>query len=172
MGRIIMQAKIQGMNEYNENEGKDEVLAQELALIDGVREDTSLNDSYWDAGYTLGQAFSKGRTAGMADSTIRAVHGGDGDDGQETFWGIVNSTIGKNAWGLDRVPYDNYLTYLHEGERVLTASQARAMDQGGSAPNISVTVSGNTFGAGMDETAVAEAIADTAVRKILAGYRG
>ena len=46
------------------------------------------------------------------------------------------------------------------------------MDQGGSAPNISVTVSGNTFGAGMDETAVAEAIADTAVRKILAGYRG
>lgn len=172
MGRIIMQAKIQGMNEYNENEGKDEVLAQELALIDGVREDTSLNDSYWDAGYTLGQAFSKGRAAGMADSTIRAVHGGDGDDGQETFWGIVNSTIGKNAWGLDRVPYDNYLTYLHEGERVLTASQARAMDQGGSAPNISVTVSGNTFGAGMDETAVAEAIADTAVRKILAGYRG
>lgn len=171
MGRIIMQAKIQGMNEYNENEGKDEVLAQELALIDGVREDTSLNDSYWDAGYTLGQAFSKGRAAGMADSTIRAVHGGDGDDGQETFWGIVNSTIGKNAWGLDRVPYDNYLTYLHEGERVLTASQAREMDRGG-LPPINITVSGNTFGAGMDEAAVAEAIADTALRKILAGFQG
>ena len=84
----------------------------------------------------------------------------------------ANSFVGQNAWGLDRVPYDNYLTYRHEGERVLTASQARAMDQGGSAPNVSVTVSGNTFGAGMDETAVAEAIADTAVRKILAGYRG
>ena len=79
--------------------------------------------------------------------------------------------IGKNAWGLDRVPYDNYLTYLHEGERVLTASQAREMDRGGMPP-INITVSGNTFGAGLDEAAVAEAIADTAVRKILAGFQG
>ena len=68
MGRIIMKAKIDGMNQYNANEGKDEVLAQELSLIDSVREDTSLNDSYWDAGYTLGQSFSKGRAAGMMGS--------------------------------------------------------------------------------------------------------
>ena len=78
---------------------------------------------------------------------------------------------GGNAFGLDRVPYDNYLTYLHEGERVLTASQAREMDRGGMPP-INITVSGNTFGAGLDEAAVAEAIADTAVRKILAGFQG
>ena len=29
----------------------------------------------------------------------------------------ANSFVGQNAWGLRRVPYDNYLTYLH-GESV------------------------------------------------------
>ena len=57
------------------------------------------------------------------------------------------------------------------GERVLTASKARELDQG-STPNIIIQVSDNTFGAGMDEAAVAEAIADIAVRKVMAGYRG
>lgn len=189
MGRIIMQAKIQGMNEYNANEGKDEVLAQEIALIDGVREDASLNDSYWNAGYTLGQEFSKGRAAGMSDGETVLDAANDAGEKAESFMGqSVIGTIGSwvgslfgigggdeeaesNAWGLDRVPYDNYLTYLHEGERVLTASQAREMDRGGMPP-INITVSGNTFGAGLDEAAVAEAIADTAVRKILAGFQG
>ena len=68
MGRILMKAKIDGMNEYNANEGKDEELAQELSLIESVRDDTALNNSYWDAGYTLGQEFSKGRAAATTDS--------------------------------------------------------------------------------------------------------
>ena len=68
MGRIIMQAKIDGMNEYNANEGKDEVLAQELALIESVRNNTALNEDYWQTGYVLGQEFSKGRLAGMMDA--------------------------------------------------------------------------------------------------------
>ena len=185
MGRIIMQAKIEGMNEYNANEGKDEVLAQELALIEGVRDDTALNDSYWDAGYTLGQEFSKGRAAGMSEGgTLLDAAESAGNEAEsfmgQSVIGTVASWLGiggkgggadSNAFGLNRVPYDNYLTYLHQGERGLTAAQAREMD-GGSTPNITVNVSRNTFGAGMDETAVAEAIADTAVRKILAGYRG
>lgn len=36
-----------------------------------------------------------------------------------------------HAAGLDRVPYDNYVARLHEGERVLTAEQADAMDARG-----------------------------------------
>ena len=94
----------------------------------------------------------------------------ESEDG-DAFTLFARTGADSNAFGLNRVPYDNYLTYLHQRERVLTAAQAREMD-GGSTPNITVNVSRNTFGAGMDETAVAEAIADTAVRKILAGYRG
>lgn len=163
MGRIIMQAKINGMNEYNANEGKDEVLAQELALIEGVRNDTALNDGYWDAGYTLGQEFSKGRAAGLAQTG--SVFSSDPYLGP----GASSYRPSAHAYGLDRVPYDDYPALLHEGERVLTASEARAQDQGGAAPNISITVSGNTFGAGMDETAVAQALADQIMLQLKAG---
>lgn len=180
MGRIIMQAKVRGMNEYNANEGKEEVLAQELALIEGVRSDTSLQDGYWDAGYTLGQEFSKGLAAARSEDIKE-----DLDPVLETAADIVKKSAGAqkeihgelneftytNAFGLTRVPYDNYLTYLHEGERVLTASQAREQDRGGGAPHLSVTVTGNTFGAGLDADEVAEKIADAAVRKLLAGYQ-
>ena len=48
------------------------------------------------------------------------------------------------AYGLDRVPYDNYAAILHQGERVLTAREARAMDRQGGAFG-PVTVTGNQF---------------------------
>ena len=145
---------------YDASEMSQELHDVNLDLIAAIRENTAaLGSAAWGKDYEVEQEKTKGTGSTLLDTVSSAIS-------------KANSFVGQNAWGLDRVPYDNYLTYLHEGERVLTASQARAMDQGGSAPNISVTVSGNTFGAGMDETAVAEAIADTAVRKILAGYRG
>lgn len=39
-------------------------------------------------------------------------------------------TVHSNAFGLERVPYDNYPALLHAGERVLTAREARNQDQG------------------------------------------
>lgn len=196
MGRIIMQAKIDGMNEYNENEGKDEVLRQELALIEGVRNDAALNDSYWNAGYTLGQELSKGLASSMAEGSAglfsppeKSISGGRAAH-------EVGGTIRRgraHAFGLDRVPYDGYPALLHEGERVLTARQAREQDQerdrmpdlrliqermppsgdgsGGTGAStlLQVTVSGNTFGAGLDAEAVAQAIADEFLLQIQAG---
>ena len=44
------------------------------------------------------------------------------------------------------LPYDDYPALLHEGERVLTASQARAQDGGqGGLPPIQLTITGNSF---------------------------
>lgn len=47
------------------------------------------------------------------------------------------------AYGLDRVPYDNFPSLLHQDERVLTAREARAMDS--QTPTFNISVTGNTF---------------------------
>ena len=171
MGRIIMQAKIRGMGEYNANEGKDEELAQELALIEGVREDAALNDAYWDAGYTLGQAFSKGRLAGMKEDILSWSSGIEGpevsDSTRNTYMNALakhqSREEGSHAAGLGRVPYDNYAALLHEGERVLTASQARELDRGGSGGGVTVNLSGSWTVRSEED---AEELAEILVRKI------
>ena len=127
-----------------------------LDLIEAIRANTAaLQGSPWLQDYEVQQEQSKGQGAAADDYSMM----GDWSSG----------TIGSNAAGLNRVPYNNYLTDLHEGERVLTASQAREMDRGGNG-GISVTVSGNTFGAGMDAEEVAAAIAGAIAQKLQAGF--
>ena len=164
MGRIIMQAKIQGMNEYNANEGKDEVLAQELALIEGVRSDTSVNDGYWDAGYTLGQEFSKGRLAGMRGNTGAGSGRYDARmDPNSSEYDPAYAFTGY-ATGLERVPYNNFPALLHEGERVLTAREARNYARGGGSGGIQITMNGTVI----REEADIDRVAQRLLNKILA----
>ena len=52
----------------------------------------------------------------------------------------------SNAVGLNRVPYDNYLTYLHEGEQVLTKNEVNKKTISAPIININITNnSGNSF---------------------------
>lgn len=150
MGRILMKAKIDGMNEYNANEGKDEELAQELSLIESVRDDTALNNSYWDAGYTLGQEFSKGRAAATTDSAWA--------DAVNNFnSGYTKHRSGhQRAMGIDYVPYDNFPALLHEGEKVLTAGEARQEKNG--VGSIQIVINGMTVREDADIDRVAQAL--------------
>lgn len=151
MGRIIMKAKIDGMNEYNANEGKDEVLAQELSLIDSVRKDTALNSAYWDAGYALGQEFSKGRAAASRDAMVEAPVQ---SSGRTTVRHVTN--WGALAVGIDYVPYDNFPALLHQGERVQTAVEARSGGSGGA--NIQIVMNGTVIREDADIDRVAQAL--------------
>ena len=150
MGRILMKAKIDGMNEYNANEGKDEELAQELSLIESVRDDTALNNSYWNAGYTLGQEFSKGRAAATTDSAWA--------DAVNNFnSGYTKHRSGhQRAMGIDYVPYDNFPALLHEGEMVLTAGEARQEKTG--VGSIQIVINGMTVREDADIDRVAQAL--------------
>lgn len=169
MGRLIMQAKVQGMNEYNASEGAQLALESELALAAAIRDDARSDQAYWDAGYRKSQEYSKGLAAGLAGS----ASGGEtvevpladrlGNDS------ILGKLLGgrQHAAGLERVPYDGYAALLHEGERVLTAREARQADQGGGAQ---VTITGNTFQVRQESDI--DAIAEALYRKLRLAQMG
>ncbi len=76
--------------------------------------------------------------------------------------------IGGDAYGLPYVPYDNYAALLHQGERVLTAREARNYQDGG---GVSINIGGMT----VREEADIDRIAKTIVREIQyakVGYGG
>ena len=174
MGRILMQAKTKGMNEYNASKGAQEALAAEKAMVESIRADTSTNDDYWDAGYERGQWYTKGLAAGIMDSRDQVASAAAIKSSWEAFGGGGNNSYfdidpGSFAVGLNRVPYDNFPALLHEGERVLTASQARAAERGG--PTVQVTVTGNSF-YGSDaamEDRVAQKVAHEVARAVQLG---
>lgn len=167
MGRLIMQAKVQGMNEYNASEGAQEALAAEKALVENIRNDTSLNQDYWDAGYEKGQWFTKGLAAAWgatsgSDETVL----GDWSFNADLNTGSAASNVSKRAVGIDYVPYDNFPALLHQGERVQTAVEARSKRS--SQP---IVISGNNFT--VREEADIDRVASALLQKIeLAERRG
>ena len=170
---LMQEAQAMAEASYDASEMSQDLHDVNLDLISAIRENTAAIESVpWLQSYEQEQERSRGQGA--------AARGGDSGDFTDPSSANYSPIMmaysgldpdGSHAAGLETVPYDNYLAYLHQGERVLTAAQARETDRGGG-PSISITVSGNTFGAGMDEAAVAEAIASAAALKLLAGFRG
>ncbi len=142
MGQLLAEAQVIAMNEYNASEGAQLALEAQLALADSIREDSASNAAYWNAGYRKGQEYSKGLSA-AARAPGLFEKGGFFDSllGNVTFGLLGADPVGKppsHAAGLQRVPYDEYPALLHEGERVLTASEARAMDRAGGGVHVSI----------------------------------
>lgn len=141
-----------------------------LDLIAAIRQNTAAIESApWLHSYEESQEQSKGRGS-VLEEAPEAVQTSEYTTSRSSLLEDL-SHVAPHAAGLRRVPYDGYEALLHRDERVLTASQAREEDRGNSGSGIVIHVTGNTFGAGMDEEAVAEAIANAAMRKLLAGFR-
>lgn len=161
MGRLLMQAKIQGMNEYNASDGAQLALEAERSLIEAVRSDTVLNQDYWDAGYEKGQEFTKGIAAAR-----RANY-------QATYAYLPDPVTGSYyygegyATGIDYVPYDNFPALLHQGERVQTAVEARSEKNG--TGGVQIVMYGTTIREDADIDRVAAALLQ---KMELAGMRG
>ncbi|MEA4955752.1 MAG: tape measure protein [Pseudoflavonifractor sp.] len=137
-GRMLMEAKIKAQSEYNASDGAKLLRESELTLAENIRDDTASNDAFWDAGYRKGEQFSKGMAASWANELPRTLNSSTsgGALGVYTIGGTTYGNDGqpigsKDAFGLNRVPYNDFPALLHEGERVLTASQARAVDRQG-----------------------------------------
>lgn len=155
MGEILSKAQIMAVNRYHADEGYQLLQQSNLSLAEGIRQDTALQGEYWNAGYQMGQQFSKGMASGISSAGSRGeinsaiksnkpfVNEATGNivtpNGQiDPVTGNVLSFAPGKAFGLPYVPYDNYPALLHQGERVLTASEARGYQN---TPN--VNISGN-----------------------------
>lgn len=170
MQSLYEQAQMLGEAYYESSEWAQEEIDVQLEQIEAIRDNTAGLAAATDA-FRLAQERSKGLTAvyrnallniepadqeawtqAMADSGVAW----DYIPGQDSGYSF--------AYGLDRVPYDDYPALLHEGERVLTASEARAMDAGAGAMPLSIIVTGNNFVGTGEE--MADQIAEILARKI------
>lgn len=138
-GRMLAAAQAEANAEYLKSDGYQLQQEANEKLVDDIQ--VAMKDVYLDAGYNMGLKFSEGvanaiKDAGGGVASVIAAELGGGYSGVSPR---MEHERGY-AYGIQRVPYDNFPALLHEGERVLTASQAR--EQGG-APTVQVT--GNSF---------------------------
>ncbi|OUN09119.1 tape measure protein [Flavonifractor sp. An9] len=162
-GRLLAEARVLAQGEYNASDGAQLMVQYEKELAAAIRDDAASNDAYWDAGYRKGQEYSKGWAAARTSQWIEDV------PDENTVAGRVRARNHyRYAYGLDRVPYDDFPALLHEGERVLTAREAREAD---SKPgrSISITITGNQFGAGVSAEEIVQRLADQIELKFAAG---
>ena len=132
-GRVLAEARIQAEAEYNASEGAQLKLESDLLLTENVTTMLAENPRFWNANYRLGIEASKGMASGIRDGlTTEDLYGAP-----FSYESAVSGDYGAgNAYGLSYVPYDNYPARLHEGERVLTAAEARAYKNGGASITI------------------------------------
>ena len=157
------EAQAMADNAYDASDMAQSLQDVELDLIAAIRDNTAaLGSAAWGRDYQTSQELGKGQLSVTNDeSSTSAITSG--------YQVRAGSGIkGRYAYGLDRVPYDNYAALLHEGERVLTAREAREQDQSGTRP-VQVNISGNwTVRTDEDVDAIATAI----LRKVELAQRG
>lgn len=168
MGRILAEAQAEAEKEYRDSEGYQEMLQSQKDSVDSIREDLVADGTWRTFGYDMGIEFSKGFSAAkgvMEDSLNASLDEAYGftitEPKENVEMGTNRQVFGgfSKADGLTYVPYNGYPARLHEGERVLTASEARGYGKG---TNVSVTVNGLT----VREEADVERIAETLAQKI------
>lgn len=151
MGEILAAAKAQAEADYTQSEEYTTYLESQKGMIENLQD--TLSGSYEDMGYNLGLKLGEGlvkaknRVSAAAAEVMRAALTNNYTTNYTGVGGSAWSTGGagsasQRAVGLSYVPYNNFPAYLHEGERVLTASEARAYKGNRSA---AISITGNNF---------------------------
>lgn len=172
---LMEEAQIMADSNYDASDMAQQLHDVNLDQITAIRENTAaLKNAPWMQDYETEQEKSIGLGEKLLNDFLDYAPFIHLDSPDEQYDGApLTIREGRShAFGLYRVPYDNYPAILHEDERVLTAREAREEDNGTTSRPIQITVSGNTFGADLTPEAVAEALADAIAVKLAAGYGG
>lgn len=162
-GNALAEAKTIGYNEYNASEGAQAELDSMLSLAENIKNNAALNDNYYNAGYKMGQQFSKGLKSAVKENAADIINTPSSGGRSQGLTGDGGSGNGHpEAFGMSFVPYDNFPALLHHGERVMTASENRNYSEGGGAP---VSFAGAAFY--VREEADVDKIANRIVEKMI-----
>lgn len=168
LGTLKGEAESLAYSTYMQSDAADAMTAANIALADGIA--ASAGTAYENTGYLLGQKLTEGISSAInayvPDTiTVPVVYSTTSTDSNGGGGGNYDPTDPTrpqkklSAIGENRVPRDNTLYLLHEGERVLTAREARAQDQGGTG-GVVINMGGNyTVRQDSDIGAIAEAVA-------------
>lgn len=174
MGALYKEAQALGQAYFDNSEFMQMLTDTEIDEIQAILDNTAGLENATTAAYKVEQALSKGyggitvSVEGLSNARVTASENTLNSSQSRRYGSSANKNkTGRSryAFGLDRVPYDEYPALLHEGERVLTASQARAQDTGqaGASP-IQITITGNSFTGTPEE--MADQLAEILARKI------
>ena len=174
-------------NTYMTSDAADTMTAANIALADSIA--ASAGDAYENAGYSVSEKLTQGITRHINSytpppikvpvlyesvSTSGGIAAGASartsigtSSGTITSSHLTGATSPYRAIGENRVPRDNTLYLLHEGERVLTAREARAQDQGGTG-GVSIYMGGTYY---VRQDSDIGAIAEAVSARILAARR-
>lgn len=168
LGTLKGEAESLAYSTYMQSDAADAMTAANIALADGIA--ASAGTAYENTGYSLGQKLTEGISSAInayvPDTiTVPVVYSTTSTDSNGGGGGNYDPTDPTrpqkklSAIGENRVPRDNTLYLLHEGERVLTAREARAQDQGGTG-GVSIYMGGTYYvRQDSDIGAIAEAVA-------------
>ena len=138
-------AKAKAEAEYFKGDGYELKKQTEIDIVRQLQKDVS--GSWYNYGYNLQLELNNGRvaagvvtTSDYAENAANMGRPNASGNNQRNYGLIQGASMG--AFGFPTVPYDNYPAILHQGEMVLTASQARAYK---GAKSGGVVVTGNSF---------------------------
>ena len=107
----------------------------------------------------------------MGKGQMAAIFGAEEYRERETDFAagmLSTNSLYPFAYGHRAIPYDNLPALLHQGERVLTASEARAMDAGTAGGGVQVSIGSVTLGGGLSTWDIAVQIAQELERAAVA----
>ena len=144
MSDELYAALVDAQVKYNQSDAYNDYFDSQLSLIQTTRDKLVSEGTYRNFGYEMAQEFTKGYNAALSANM------GIGDAEPNAAPSATPEPIVSPgplpppafAYGIRSVPYDDFAARLHQGERVLTAAQARSADM---AASPQVTITGNTF---------------------------